>query len=130
MMKLPTFAAALATLTACNTVPATNAAPDGSLVALGEAVRNGEAVLTAIEIGEDSRCPVGAQCIWPGRVTLLVEVERNHTRQLAWVTLGEGTLVSTETPGAYYAFTLDEVRPAKTADAIIAPADYRFRFGT
>lgn len=124
-------AAAFAILLAgCTTLPDTDVAAEGSFVAIGEAVRNGDAVLTPLRVGEDSRCPSGVQCVWQGRITLLVEIERSGEDRQAWVTLGQGTLVGEHPMGDNYAFTLEEVRPTKTAEADIAPAEYRFRFGT
>lgn len=124
-------AAAIAILlSGCATLPDSDVAAEGSFVAIGEAVHHGDAVLTPLQVGEDSRCPTGVQCVWQGRLTLLVEVERRGEDRQAWVTLGQGTLVGEHPMGDNYAFTLEEVRPTKTAEADIAPAEYRFRFGT
>ena len=116
-------------LSACTTVQASDAAPDGSLVAIGEPVRNGDAVVTPMEVGEDSRCPRGVQCVWAGRVTVLVRIERGSRSETEWVLSANGTLVGKD-PFALYAITLDEVVPEKPANTEIASADYRFRFGT
>ena len=109
-------------------VPPASVAPEGSLVALGETVASGKATLTALRVIEDSRCPANVQCVWQGRVVVEVAASLRGKTTVTSVVLGEGTLVGA--PPVYdYAFTLDEVTPAKTAEAAIAPADYRFRFG-
>lgn len=51
-------------------------------VALGEAqdvgLEEGDLVVTPLEVIEDSRCPIEAECVWEGRVLLKSELRLGH----------------------------------------------------
>lgn len=76
--------------------------------------------ITPLKVLEDSRCPIGVQCIWAGQVRLSVMIDTNggsETRELIDghpVSAMGGTL------------ELAEVMPAKRKDMTIYPEDYRF----
>ena len=43
-------------------------------IALGETIEMGNMVIQFKEVLEDSRCPIGVQCVWEGRVRTVVAV--------------------------------------------------------
>lgn len=81
-------------LGACTIIPAAGGAasvslPQGSAAALGQRVAVGAAMVTPQSVAEDSRCPVGARCIWAGRLVVKTRIEANGWRKTADLTLGE-----------------------------------------
>lgn len=111
-----------ALLTGCATVPAPTVATEGTFVAIARPVQNGEAVVTPLEVIEDSRCPLGMQCVWEGQLVVRTQIDGPGWRDVRDLTLGRGERIGG------LGVRLAEARPAKTADAALAPADYRFRF--
>jgi len=87
-------------------------------VALGQKANVGPLIVTPLAIVEDSRCPTDTQCVWAGRVRIdaAINDERHE------LTLGQTAAVAGGT------LVLAEVRPAKVADIVVGPTDYRFRF--
>lgn len=65
------------------------AAPQGSAAALGQSVSVGNLVATPLEVVEDSRCPINARCIWPGRLVVKTRIDGAGWRETADLTLGE-----------------------------------------
>ncbi|MFH1510169.1 MAG: hypothetical protein ABIF10_00630 [Candidatus Woesearchaeota archaeon] len=63
-------------------------------VSVGSSVRfrNVDAVISVLGVLEDSRCPREVQCVWPGRLSLLLSVEKNGT--VSPVVLSTGSDVS------------------------------------
>ena len=114
-------------LTACAAVSAapTDPQPPGpplAWAALGERIFVDGPQVTPLEVLEDSRCPMRAQCVWAG-----------HVRIRATVHLGTGDRTYELTSGkpiqvADGSFELVEVKPAMTSDGPIEPGDYRFGF--
>jgi len=115
-------------LAACATLaspPPLPTAPEGSSgwLALGETADMGPKI-TPVSVLEDSRCATGHQCVWAGRVVVLTKISlADGTRESA-VSFETGKPV----PVADGTVTLVAVIPEKTADATIAPADYRFAY--
>ncbi len=82
----------------------------------------GGARITPLKVLEDSRCPIGVQCVWAGQVSLSVMIDTSggcETRELI-----DGKPVS----AAGGTLELAEVVPAKRKDMTIYPEDYRFGF--
>ncbi|QZD87963.1 hypothetical protein [Qipengyuania psychrotolerans] len=126
MLKLLAMIAPIA-LTACVVVPdAPNQGrtpwPAGNAVPLGQPVALGDIEVTALEIVEDSRCPIDAQCVWAGRLIVKTRITSAGWRDTADITLGG----EFGTHGHVVALT--EVSPAKTAERELRPADYRFSY--
>lgn len=78
--------------------------------------------VTPLKVLEDSRCPVGTQCVWAGRVKISVRIDTGPGSELREITLGEPL------PVADGSLTLVEVLPEKTANQTTYPDEYRFGF--
>lgn len=63
--------------------------PPGSAVALGQPVTVGSLVTTPLEVVEDSRCPVNARCVWPGRLVVRTRIAGQGWNQTSDLVLGE-----------------------------------------
>jgi hypothetical protein len=88
---------------------------------LGQTVDFGPANVTVVKVLEDSRCPVGVQCVWAGRVKVAVRIENRDGTNVRELT--------TEAPiqaGAGGILELRSVRPEKVADRTISNGEYRF----
>jgi len=46
-------------------------------VRIGESATINGLVITFVAVSEDSRCPRGAECIWAGRVKVMVQVQKD-----------------------------------------------------
>ena len=104
---------------ACATPPAEPATPSGRAevsARLGETVRLGRLAITPLQVVEDSRCPVGVQCVWAGRLRLSVRLDTSP-----W----ELELNGPCAPGSV---GLTGVEPAARADEPSAARAYRFTF--
>lgn len=119
-MRMFLIPIAMLALSACATTA--EGEVDGSNVRLGQtATVNGPRV-RPVEVLEDSRCPENVQCAWAGRVRLKMIWERQAGNQEFELILGQPK------PLADGAIVLTSVRPEKTADTQLKPADYRFSF--
>lgn len=111
-----------ATSTSATSTPVASAA----LVRVETRIDQGAAALdvtvTPRELLEDSRCPIGVQCIWAGRVRVAVDISSGLGT--AHETYEIGTMITTEAE----AITLVEVAPAPRADTELKPSDYTFIF--
>ena len=99
------------------------AAPD-TAVALGQPVQVGSVVATPIKVVEDSRCPINARCIWPGRLVVATRIDGAGWRDTADLTLGEPF----GTHDVVIALVSGEPGRMAGADEDIPPAAYRFTF--
>lgn len=127
MRRLAIALSASLTLAACASVPSASAdpAPTGPppiWAALGQRVVVDGPQVTPLEVLEDSRCPVLAQCIWAGRVRIRVMVHLGPGDKVHEMTSGEPIQVADGT------LELIEVRPDRTSDGTLSPGDYRFGF--
>ena len=112
-------------LTACPILPdarSTPPQPVGYAVPLGVPVQVGDMVVTPKKLVEDSRCPMNARCVWAGRAIVTTRIVGPDFSDTADLTLGE----SYGTHGRMLA--LVSVRPDKTTDREVQPADYRFAY--
>jgi|SRR5688500_4596870 hypothetical protein len=120
-MKAPTLLLASLALAACATVPAASAGE--AAAGLGQVVTVDGLKVRPIELLEDSRCAVSVQCVWAGRVRVLVEVSRSDgARQQRELTLGEPQNID------WGWLTLTQVVPIRQVPEPIEPAVYRFAF--
>lgn len=133
--RLAPLALALAAglATACATVPNAIDAGATSRVAPGDSVtlQPGQSatvtgatplVVTVREVRDDSRCPVGVQCVWAGDVAVALHLVRQDA--------AADTVVHLEREPrqvAYGGYTvrLASVAPEARAGETIAPDDYR-----
>ena len=96
--------------------------PKQSTAKIGQVVTSADGKLSIkpLAVTEDSRCPVGVQCIQAGRVVLTAEATTEGSTST--VTLSTD---KTATVGRYLV-TLVGVLPVKNADMKIAAPDYIF----
>jgi len=91
--------------------------------AIGEPFESGEATITALEVLEDSRCPVGAQCIQAGQVRIRALVSRGQREREIELTTGEPVEIVSGT------LTLTQAWPEMSIEHPIGDAQaYRFHF--
>ncbi len=92
------------------------------LVLLLAKVGTSEISVTPTEIIEESRCPIGVQCIQAGTVRVKLAILLKNTSTTEVIKLGTPLQV-----GAHIV-TLTDVTPLKKAGEVITPAEYRFTF--
>lgn len=125
LMKKLLSPLALLALPACAIIPDTpmvgqEAEAQGTPVALGQPVWLGDVVLTPLSVVEDSRCPVNARCVWPGKLTVSTRITATHWKQTAPLTLGEPYEVMGRK------IMLVSGTPEKRTDREAQPSEYRF----
>lgn len=119
---------AILSLTACAAVSEKAALPgcyEGPCVRIGETQDLGTIAITPLEVIEDSRCPVEAECIWPGRVLINAQIESRGASAKTRLD------IESWKPLAIHGGTLELVEVAPDASVQwpdLAPGDYRFRF--
>jgi len=118
---------ALPVLGGCTIIPDTprvgqEAASQGRPIALGQSAWLGDAIVTPLAVVEDSRCPVDAQCIQAGKLTVRTRITATHWQQTVPLTLGEPHQAMNRS------FLLAAVSPTKSAGQEIPPGAYRFTF--
>jgi outer membrane lipoprotein SlyB len=119
MMK-PLFALALAAalpLAGCVSFNTVN--DEIARARIGETATAGPVRVAPLAVMEDSRCPVGTQCVWAGRVRITARIDDGAAVEL---TQGQPFAAAGGT------LTLVEVYPQKRADATLYPDEYRFGF--
>ncbi|MFA5995196.1 MAG: hypothetical protein WCW27_02430 [Patescibacteria group bacterium] len=86
------------------------------------ALVGGEVAVTVKQISNDSRCPIGAQCITAGTVSVVIAVAQS-SEYVTIVGSGSGEGATPVTIGNY-TITLGEVTPMPKTGTTIAPEDY------
>jgi hypothetical protein len=89
---------------------------------VGQKVNALNVTLTPLEVTDDSRCPVGVQCIWAGTVKVKTKVESGLGSTEVEIQLNTPVTTEAET------ITLTEVTPNPKAQEKIELADYQFTF--
>ena len=87
---------------------------------LGQSGDFGPVDLTPISVEEDSRCPVGTQCIWAGQVRVKVLVEPAGADHAVFATLGQPMGVDGGT------LLVEQVTPQRRSTGQIPPSHYHF----
>jgi hypothetical protein len=87
---------------------------------LGRTGDYGPVNLTPISVDEDSRCPVGTQCIWAGQVRVKVLVEPAGADHAVFATLGQPLAVDGGT------LLVEDVSPRRSSTKQIPPSHYHF----
>ncbi len=107
------------------TTTATSTPPQLVSVALNQALSIPPIglTITPLAIVEDSRCPIGVQCIQAGTVRL-------RTKVLSTATTSKEIIFTLSTPVRIGSSTveLSAVAPTTSAGSSIVPANYRFTF--
>ena len=86
-------------------------------------LNHGDLVVTPLEVLEDSRCPIEAECVWAGRVRVRSELQLGHE----FIELELDSSSPQRINGGMLAIT--EIAPdASTQWSPIPPAAYRFGF--
>jgi len=80
--------------------------------------------LTFEGVGEDSRCPTGADCAWAGDAAAAFTLEKPPAHALHR-TLHTNGRFERQTVYEGYVVRLDDVRPYPKEGVTTAPADYR-----
>ena len=87
-------------------------------LALGQTGDFGPVNLTPINVDEDSRCPVGTQCIWAGQVRVKVLVEPAGADHSVFAVMGQPLAVDGGT------LLIEQVTPARTSTRQVPPNHY------
>lgn len=116
-MKLPFALLAALPLAGCATLFDHGGAAVQTLK-LGQSGDFGPVNLTPINIDEDSRCPVGRQCIWAGQVRVKVLVEPAGANHAVFATLGQPMGVDGGT------LLVEGVTPVRTSTGQTPPSHY------
>lgn len=96
-------------------------AAQGTPVALRQAVALAHVALTPMRVVEDSRCPIDARCVWPGRIVVETRVDGPGWRETLQFQPGEPQVVRD------LSIALVSVEPARPS-AESAPESSRYRF--
>lgn len=81
-----------------------------------------DVTVTPRELLEDSRCPIGVQCIWAGQVRVRAQIDSGLGTAHEEFTVGRTITTEAE------AVTLVEVSPTPREGTEIGKSDYRFIF--
>lgn len=124
-MKRHLVLLALLALAGCAAAPAPEipGCREGPCIQMGQSQTFGIMAVTPLEVLEDSRCPIEAECVWAGRFRIRARLDIGHetieTEIEAWqpLTINGGTLL------------LEEVAPDPSVQwPKLAPGDYSMRF--
>ncbi len=88
----------------------------------GETEVVGGPKVTPLALLEDSRCPAGTECIWPGQLRISARIDTGKGSETRELTLGAPV------PVADGQLTLVETMPEKKTNITLYPEDYRFGF--
>lgn len=121
-LALPALLLPLAACTIIPDAPIVAGTPRAELtpVAIDQPVRVGSVVVTPKRVVEDSRCPINARCVWPGRLIVETRVDGDGWRDTTNITLGE----TYATHGHVVALVSGE--PGRMTNQETAPSQYRF----
>ncbi len=89
---------------------------------IGQEVSGLDVSITPLAVLQDSRCPVGVQCIWAGTVKIKARLISGLGIATQEFILGEPITTEAEM------ITLQSVSPAPTAGVPISEGDYVFQF--
>lgn len=96
---------------------------EGPCVAIGESQQLPGIEVVPLEVLEDSRCPIEAECVWSGELRLHVQLTLGHEVITSEITTLEPMIIN----GG--ALALVEAAPdASSQWPDLSPEDYRFRF--
>jgi hypothetical protein len=123
MIFHPALALASIGLSGCALIPAAGgAAPSSFTARIGQTVRSGGVAVTPLSVIEDSRCPLGVQCIQAGTVRLSTRISRGGQESEVVVGLRKPAAI-----GSMW-LHLDEAFPYPRQPGPIAPGNYSFSF--
>ena len=92
-------------------------------VGIGEPFHTANITVTPLEVLEDSRCPIEADCVWEGRVRLKTQLDLGH--ETIFVTLDSSNPLRIN--GGF--LSIGEVAPdMSNAWSPLRPEDYHFGF--
>lgn len=78
--------------------------------------------VTPLKLIEDSRCPSDVDCVWAGRVRLLIRIETGRGAVEREIASNEALPVADGT------LRLAAIHPDRVSRTVIPPAEYRFSF--
>ena len=120
--------ALIAPPSAIQPIPSPSAAPVVTVatttltVSLGQKVGDSAVSITPMSVLEDSRCPLGVQCIQAGTVRVQAEVTAEGTTTEQMFVLNQAMMIGSRT------IALTDVTPARNKGAAPVAADYIFTF--
>lgn len=80
--------------------------------------------LTFVDVPQDSRCPIGVQCVWEGDGTVVLAVLTAGTSDTTRIELHTSSKFATQTTYKDLNIRLQKLDPYPQKDMKIAPADY------
>lgn len=113
-------------LPACSGQPASQTADFGQKIILPfdqkVSLANNELVIRFVEVINDSRCPVGVQCLWAGEVSVKIEIEYQEQAKNMVLTQSEKSKSDTRFLDFNISF---DIQPHPVANQQLKAADYR-----
>lgn len=105
------------------------AGPDSHLVVLKQGQSSGlpahpDDALSFVSVLQDSRCPIGVQCVWEGDGTVVLAVLTAGTSDTTRIELHTSSKFATQTTYKDLNIRLQKLDPYPQKDSKIAPADY------
>jgi hypothetical protein len=83
---------------------------------------NTDVSITPLQIIEDSRCPLGVQCVWAGRIVLKVRLAEGNVGKEYNFTEGEKVITD------FGEITMTKVVPVPVHNKPLKPEDYQMTF--
>lgn len=102
--------------------PATDVVADKTITTLNKTITTGGVKITPLEVTEDSRCPIGVNCIWKGVVRVKVKLENGAVTQVSELSLSNSVIITDKK------VSLLTVNPQAYSNLIINKDDYVFEF--
>ena len=107
----------------------TSATPDSHVVVL----RQGQSsplpahpddALSFVDVPQESRCPIGVQCVWEGDANVVLAVSQAGTSDTTRIELHTSSKFGTEATYKDLTIRLQKLDPYPRKDSKILPADY------
>lgn len=98
--------------------PSTTSTSKTVTLASGSSTTYNKVTITPVKVLNDSRCPIGVQCVWEGEVIIEVEIgpDLYNLKRDETITVSNTSV------------TFIDLAPEKRTDQNIDPADYRYTF--
>ncbi len=99
-------------------------------LALGQTVtmEDSDVAFTFVNVTGDSRCPIGAQCIWAGMVSTQIRMQQGGAQSTVTASDRQTNGTTVQLNNQAYVVTLQYVAPYPSLNQQTDPADYKATF--